>query len=126
MANPSDVIGDWDFTLKPDGFGDFFITAKLSITSVTNGTMAGQITNGPALSNGKCMLGTNTGELLMSCNLSFPGALIFLAGAVTGSKPNCKFDGHYLLISQNAGAAAAAVAFDDPGETGTAGGQQST
>jgi hypothetical protein len=89
--------------------------------------MTGQIKNGPALSNGKCVQGINTGGLLMSCALNLPGALIFLAGVVTGNKPNCKFDGHYLLISQNAGAmTAAGAAAGDPGETGTGGGQQST
>src|SRR5947209_15763749 len=125
MTTPSDVIGDWNFTVQPDAFGDFAVTLTLSIASVAvNGTMTGQIKNGPALSKGKFVQGSNTSQAVMSFILNLAGTPIFLAGVVTGSKPNCKFDGHYLLVSQNAGAVTAAAAtFDDPGDTGTAGGQ---
>lgn len=128
MAGPNDVVGEWDFNVQPSAFGEFTTTFKLQIASVAvGGALSGQIKNGPALDKGKCVLGTNTGEVLMSFRLSLPGAFIFMAGVVTGSKPSCKFDGHYLLISQNALAAEAAVAtLDDPGETGTGGGQQTT
>lgn len=122
-VNDTDLITKpWDMSITHDSDGKSK-AFQIAITSVKNGQIVGKIIpNGPDLSGQFRRLGPKTGQSIMGLKLNIDGVQIFLSGPVTKPGADVLFDGSYNRL----GLVGPTALFDDPGETGTGAGQQTT